>query len=686
MRIGIDVGGTFTDVVLVDDRTGELYFTKTLTTPPDLWVGVLTGIDKILRIAGARMSDVEYIVHGTTIGTNALLERKGSKTGLITTEGFRDVLEIGRVQRPAAALYNLFIDNPQPLVPRYLRRGVPERVDSRGNVVRELDEEAVRREAEFLRDQGVESIAVCFLFSFLNPAHERRAAEIIRSVHPDVYLSLSSEIAPEFREYERTSTTVINAYLQPIMHRYLTRLMAELRREYGEVDLRIMQASGGTMTAETASRLAVATVNSGPAGGARATAFIGQVARRPQLIGVDMGGTSFDICVTEDGAAKVTSEAKFDGFPVKYPMLDVNSIGAGGGSIAWVDQGGALNVGPQSAGAWPGPACYGRGGELPTVTDANLILGRLNPDYFLGGEMRLDLERARRAVETHVARPLGMSVEEAAAGIIRVVNAKMAKGISTNSVERGLDVREFTLLSFGGAGSLHAVELAMDLGIKTVIMPPVAGNFSALGLLVSDARHDFVRTMVVPVASADPAALTRAFREMEAEGVAALKAERFAEADIDVVWSADLRYEGQAYELNVPVDRKDLTPDDLRVIVERFHALHLRRYAYSSEDEPVQFINLRVTAVGRTPPVRLPEEAPDGNGALPAHAQKMTRPVYFEGSGFVEVPVFERDRLRAGNRIPGPALVEERISTLVIPPGATCYMDEHRNLVVNVGG
>ncbi|MDR7402937.1 MAG: hydantoinase/oxoprolinase family protein [Armatimonadota bacterium] len=681
----MDVGGTFTDVVLVDDGTGEFFYTKTLTTPPRLWEGVLQGLEKILRLAGRRMDEVDYVVHGTTIGTNALIERKGARTGLITTRGFEDVLEIGRVQRPKEALYNFFIDTPQPLVPRALRCGVTERVDAGGQVLTPLQEEEARAALEFLRRQGVQSLAVCFLFSFLAPAHERRVAELAAECFPEGYISLSSEIAPEFREFERTSTTVINAYLQPIMKNYIRHLTLALEERYGRVDLRIMQASGGTITAAAAERLAVNTVNSGPAGGALAAAFVGGITGQQKLISVDMGGTSFDIGLIENGSPRATSEARFEGYPVKIPVIDIDTIGAGGGSIAWIDQGGALNVGPESAGAYPGPACYGRGGDRPTVTDANLVLNRLSADYFLGGEMRLDVERARRAVARHVAEPLGLGVEEAAAGIIRIVNAKMAKGISVNSVEKGFDVREFALVAFGGAGPLHACELAADLGMRTVVVPLLCGDLSALGLLVSDARHDYVRTLVKNLPELDCGLLDRYFRELEEKGIAQLREENFRSGEMELTWSLDMRYEGQSYELNVPLDRRErLGPGDLAAAAERFHRLHQRLYAYSSREETLQVVNLRVTALGKTPPVRFPAlELRPGDGR---QARKEARPVYFAGRGMVETPVYERDLLQPGDVVRGPAVVEETISSTLLIPGARCTVDAYRNLVIRMGG
>ncbi len=682
MRLGIDVGGTFTDVVLIDDRSGRIHYTKVLTTPRNQAEGVIQGIERILETTATSMADVEYMVHGSTIGTNALIERKGAKTGLVTTEGFRDVLEIARIERPDAGLYDMTVDLPEPLVPRYLRVEARERVGADGRVVIPLDEDSVRQAVAYLKQEGVESVAVCLLFSFLNPAHEQRVREICQELYPEAYVSLSSEIAPEFREYERTSTTVLNAYLQPIVDRYLNSLVGQLRERYGHTDVRIMQASGGSMTVEVARRHAVHTVNSGPAGGVVAGSYVGRLVGDSQLITVDMGGTSFDIGLVDRGNPRVHSEGEFEGYPVKVPMVDVHAIGAGGGSIAWVDRGGALNVGPISAGADPGPACYGLGGDAPTVTDANLLLGRLNPAYFLGGHMPLDPDLARRALEAHVARPLGISVEEAAHGIIRLVNANMVKGISVSSIERGYDVRDFTLVAFGGAGALHAVELAEALGMKKVIVPPYPGTFSALGLLVSDTRHDYVQTVALHEREATPEALLDIFLRLERQGLEQLREERVPEEHIEVVWSADLRYEGQSYELNTPVvhSGRQLTAEDVVATVRRFHELHRRVYEYASEEESVEFVSLRVTAVGRVPAVSL--SAGDMADADPSPALKERRPVYFAGAGFVPSPIYDRARLRPGNVIVGPCLVEEVASTTVITPGSWARVDEYGNLII----
>jgi N-methylhydantoinase A len=684
MRISIDVGGTFTDVVLIDDATGQIHYTKVLTTHHNLAEGVIAGIDRILQMVAISFDQVDYLVHGTTIGTNALIERKGARTGLITTEGMRDILDIGRIERPDAGLYDIFVDTPQPLVPRYLRREVKERVSAEGAVVIPLDEGTARQEVRFLKEQAVESIAVCFLFSFRNPAHEQRVREICQEMFPGATVSISSEIAPEFREFERTSTTVISAYLQPVLDRYLDNLEGQLKARYGQVDLRIMQASGGSMTTEDARGRAVNVVNSGPAGGALAAAYVGTLSGDEQIIGVDMGGTSFDIGLIDRGEPRVAPESQFEGFPVKIPILDVHAIGAGGGSLAWVDQGGALNVGPESAGSEPGPACYGLGGERPTVTDANLVLGRLNADYFLGGEMKLYPQLAGKAIQEHVAKPLGVSLEEAASGIIRVVNANMVRGISVSSTERGFDVREFALLPFGGAGPLHAVELAEDLGMSRVVIPMYPSTLSAVGLLVANTRHDYVTTMAKSQEDLVPGEVLAAFKELEAQGRAQLEAQNVPDDLTEIQWSADIRYAGQSYELNTPVTRQEtLTQADLDEVIDRFHQLHYRIYAYGSAEETVEFINLRVGAIGKVPKVSFTRR--EKAGSDPRAASKGSRSVYYPAHGFMDTPVYERDLLQPGNVINGPCLVEEIASTSVLTPGARGTVDEYGNIIVELG-
>lgn len=683
MRIGIDVGGTFTDIVLIDDQSGRVHYTKVLTTHGDLAQGVISGIDKMLSMVESSFDQVEYMVHGTTIGTNALIERKGARTGLLTSDGMRDVLEIGRIERPAAGLYDIFVDTPLPLVPRYLRLDVVERVGADGEVVVPLDEGSAREAIRFLQDQAVESIAVSFLFGFRNPAHEERVKEICKEMFPEAAVSISSEIAPEFREFERTSTTVINAYLAPVVERYLDNLEGQLLQRYGDVDLRIMQASGGCMTTDMAKHRAVNIVNSGPAGGALAAAYVGRLTGDDQVISVDMGGTSFDVGVIDHGEPRVAPESQFEGYPVKIPILDVEAIGAGGGSLAWVDQGGALNVGPESAGSDPGPACYGLGGERPTVTDANLVLGRLNADYFLGGEMKLYPDLAEKAITKYVAEPLGVSLEEGASGMIRVVNANMERAISVNSTEKGFDVREFALLPFGGAGPLHAVELAEDLAMKKVIVPPYAGTLSAVGLLVANTRYDYASTVAQSEEELTAEELLTVLQEIEARGRAQLRAQNVQDEKIEIIWSADLRYEGQSYEINTPVVRKDsFTKADVEEIVNRFHDLHYRIYAYGSVDEKVEFINLRVAAIGKVPEVSLVHTgAGDGDAEV---ARKGTRSVHFPSTGFIDAAIYDRALLSPGHVVSGPALIEEVASTTVITPGLKGSVDEYGSIIVRL--
>jgi N-methylhydantoinase A len=681
MRIGIDVGGTFTDVILVDDRTATFHYTKTPTTHHDLAEGVLKGLAEILDIAQVSMDAVDYVIHGTTIGTNAIVEGKGAKIGLITTAGFEDVLEIRRVARPKEAAFDFGADNPPPLVPRYLRKGVPERINSKGEELVPLEEDRVYEILDHFRAHRVEAIVVSLLFSFLNPDHERRIAEICSRVLPDVPVSLSSEICPEFREYERTCTTVMNGYLGPVIKGYMDNLTSRLKAAYGEVTLHIMQSNGGTMTADIAKNHASHLINSGPAGGAIAAAFVSRLTGNEMAVGADMGGTTFDISIIDKNLPKTTTWGGVTNYPIKLPMVDLKTIGAGGGSIAWVDEGGVLNVGPRSAGSNPGPACYGWGGESPTVSDSNLVLGRLNPDYFLGGKLPLYPERAREAVRKNIADKMGISVEEAAMGIIRIVNANMAKGISGNSVERGYDLREFALVTMGGAAALHAADIAGDLNMARVVVPPMSGNFSALGFIVADIQHDYVRTFARKHHEIAPAELLGNFREMEEAGTRQLVAEKVALEDIEISWSADLRYEGQSWELNAPIrTARELNPEDIRKIVADFHALHQQVYSYSEPNEVVEFVNLRVRVRGKNPPLSLSREKT--SPFVLEGGWKHRRAVYFEPGGWRETPVFEREDLAAGSLLTGPCLIEETISTALIPPGFHGIIDEYRNIII----
>ncbi|HSH69343.1 MAG TPA: hydantoinase/oxoprolinase family protein, partial [Deferrisomatales bacterium] len=661
MRIGVDVGGTFTDVVFVDQKTGRFEYAKTPTTHHDLARGVLIGLGEILATAGVSVAEVEYVIHGTTIGTNAIVEGKGARVGLITTAGFEDVLEIRRVARPQGATYDFQVDNPPPLVPRSLRKGVEERVGSRGEVVTPLDEASVEAVAAFFREDGVEAVSVSLLFSFLNPEHETQVRDVCARVMPDVRVSLSSEVCPEFREYERTCTTVMNSYLGPVIARYFDDLSRQLRETYGPLRLHIMQSNGGSMTVDFAKDHCAHLINSGPAGGAIATAYVSRLTGNPMAIGADMGGTTFDISIIDGGMPKTTTWGGVTDYPIKLPMVDLKTIGAGGGSIAWVDEGGILQVGPRSAGSEPGPACYGWGGTEPTVSDANCVLGRLNPGYFLGGKLPLYPDRARQAIETQIARRMHLSVEDAALGIIRIANANMAKGISGVSVERGYDLRDFALVGLGGAVALHIVEIAEELTIGSIVLPPMSGNLSALGMVVADIQHDYVRTLALGQEQLDPAVVAASFRDLEDLSFAQLLQEGVSPERIEILWSADMRYEGQSWELNTPVPRTpELGEAELTEMIDRFHSLHQQTFSYSDRSAAVECINVRVRAFGRNLAPALPQRPHTGSLV---GAAKGSRPVYFGGSGYRDTPIYERDRCGAGAAIRGPCIIEEKIST-----------------------
>ena len=681
MRVGIDVGGTFTDAILVDEKRGRLLCTKTPTTHHDLAQGVLVAFEEILEIAGVSAKDIDYIIHGTTIGTNAVIEGKGARVGLITTAGFEDVLEIRRVARPKEAAFDFGADNPPPLVPRYLRKGVTERVNSKGKIVVPLDENSVFEVIDFFRDQKVDALVVVLLFSFLNPCHERRVAELCRECLQSIPVSISSEICAEFREYERTCTTVMNGYLTPVIAQYMDHLTRRLKEKYGNLTLHIMQSNGGTTSAQAAKTHSAHLINSGPAGGAIATAFISRLTGNEMAVGADMGGTTFDISIIDRGLPKTTTWGGVSEYPIKLPMIDLKTIGAGGGSIAWVDEGGALHVGPQSAGSRPGPACYGWGGTLPTVSDANLALGRLNADYFLGGKLPLYPDLARRAIEIHVADKMGLTQEEAALGIIRIVNANMAKGISGNSMERGYDLREFVLVAMGGAAALHAAALAEELNMAKVIAPAMGGNFSAIGLTVADIQHDYVQTFARRADHLDPGEVMKVFKDMEAEGIRQLGEEKVPGERIEISWSADLRYEGQSWELNIPISRANhLDRESVRTITGTFHDRHQEVYSFSEPMGVIEFVNLRVRVKGKNPAFSLPKEEipPRASFAQPKGGRK----VYFEEIQWQEIPVFERDDLPCGARVAGPCIVEEQISTILVPGGCAAFIDGYRNILI----
>ncbi|MBI3978233.1 MAG: hydantoinase/oxoprolinase family protein [Chloroflexi bacterium] len=676
-RLGVDVGGTFTDLALFDEASGRIAIGKVPSTPENSAVGVVHGVERLLRQEGVGPTDVAFFIHGTTVATNTLLTLTGARVALITTAGFRDVLHIARQTRPK--LYDFWARRPPPLIPRDLRFEVPERIVATGEVLRPLDEAAVAGVVRQIRALDVEVVAVCLLHAYVNAAHERRVRQIVLAEIPGAYVTLSSDVLPEFREYERMSTVVINAYVMPKVDRYVDNLEDRLRALGIRSDLYIMQSNGGVITARTAREMSARTVLSGPAGGALAAVFLSKLTGRGNLVTNDMGGTSSDICLIHQGQPRYTTESAIGGYPIKLPMIDINTIGAGGGSIAWIDAGGALRVGPQSAGADPGPVCYGRGGTQPTVTDANLVLGRLNPGYFLGGEVGLDLAAARTAIADQVARPLGLSVEEAAEGIVRVVNANMVRGIRVVSVERGYDVREFALVAFGGAGPVHAADLAVELGLPEVIVPLNPGITSAIGMLAADVRHDYVRTFVAPADAVDAAALSAAFADLEAQAVHQLQREGTPDDHIVLIRTADVRYQRQAYELSIPVADGVLSAAEVERIVALFHQEHDRAYGYHRLDHGVELVNVRLTALGRLPHVAVQEAPHDGHGALDAF--KGSREVYF-GGRWVQTPLYERARLSQGAAIDGPAIVEQLDSTTVVLPGQSATVDPYGNLLI----
>ena len=657
-RIGVDVGGTFTDLMVLDARTGAVHALKTPTTPTDPSEGLLAGIAEAAERLGFEPGEVGFILHGTTIATNAVLERKLPDGALIANKGFADVLEIGRHVRREP--YTLKPTPQTVLVPRDRRYGVEGRMLWDGSVETPLDEDAVAGVGRTLSETGIGAVAVAFLHAYRDPAHERRAAEILAKAAPGIPVSLSSEVSPEIREFERVSTTVLNALLMPVVRIYLERLETGLRDAGLEARLYLVQSNGGVTTPAQAARLPVRLLLSGPSGGAVAAAALARTLGQPNLVAVDMGGTSFDVSVVRDGESTVVTEGEIDGLPVRLPMVEMRTIGAGGGSIASVAAGGALSVGPKSAGADPGPASYGKGGGEPTVTDANVVLGRLDPDFFLGGALKLDAGLARAAVAERIAAPLGLGVEEAAEGILAVVNAHMASAIKLSLFEKGADPRDFAIAAFGGAGGLHAVSLAEELEMAEVVFPRDPGTFSARGILTADIAHDVARSRLLDADEDALPVLAGLAGELVAEGHALLAADGIAEDARHIRLAADMRYRGQAYELLVPWG--DAKPDgpSLARLVADFHDLHRARYAHADSGAPVEIVTLRAVARGLLPkPVITPPDAMDPG-------PKGERRVWIAG-GWRRVPVYDRDRLPEA--VEGPAIVEEPHATLLVPHG-----------------
>ena len=680
VRVAVDIGGTFTDATLIDEQSGAVSIAKVLTTPGDPSEGFMQAVERALADGNVEAAQVGFVVHATTVATNAIIEGKIARGGFVTTDGFRDLLEIARQVRPS--LYDTQFEKAKPLVPRDRAVTVAERLGPAGEVLRLLEEDSVRAAAEILRREEVETVAVCLLHAYVNPEHELRVGAILAEELPGVPVSLSAEVAPEFREYLRASTTVINAVIRPVVERYLQRIESRLADAGVRAKLLVMQSSGGVFSSEAARTRPVFMVESGPAAGVIASAHLGETLGRPDILSFDMGGTTAKVGLIQDGQPSVTKNynvgghagagiggMSLSGYPVRTPVVDLVEIGAGGGSIAWVDSGGLLRVGPQSAGADPGPVCYRRGGTEPTVTDANVVLGRLNPDYFLGGEIGLDVEGARRAIEDRCAKPLGLDVTEAANGIVEIANAAMVNALHLISVQRGYDPRDFVLFGFGGAGPVHANALARDAEMPTLLIPRSPGIFSATGLLTTDLKLDTAVTVMRRVDDLDAEEVEATFTELEESGRGELEREGLVGEAMSFVRKIDLRYVGQSFELTIPAG------DDL---LERFHAEHDRTYGFAAPEEPVEVVSLRLTSVGTI--AKPPARPLDAGGEAEA---KEHRPVYFaEMDGYIDCPIYDRYALPAGASFAGPAVVEEFDSTTVLHPGFTVRVDVGGNLVI----
>jgi len=691
-KIGVDVGGTFTDLILETEVEGEsrVYVHKVPSTPEDQSQGVLKGINEICRMGGVSPADVKLVVHGTTIATNITLEHTGAEVGMLTTRGFRDILHIARHKRPHN--FSMQFDVPwqsKPLVKRRNRIPISERLlPPSGEVDTALAEDEVRAAAELFRTRGIEAVVIAFLFSFLNNAHERRAKEIIQEMLPDAYVCCSSEVVDVIREYERFSTTAMNAYVGPKTAYYLRNLERSLKQEGFDAQLRIMQSNGGIGTVDTCSEKAVTILTSGPAGGVIGGRWAGALSGVDNIITVDIGGTSADISTIPSGEIKIKNprDTYVGDYPILAPMIDLTTIGAGGGSIAYIDEGGAFRVGPRSAGADPGPVCYAKGGTEPTVTDAQVVLGRLDADKLLGGDLAADRDLARKAIEDKIAAPLGLSVEEAALGIIKIINNNMALAIRANSVARGLDPRNFALMPFGGAGPLHGVALARVVSAKEVIVPPAPGITAAVGLLVTDMQYEFTRSVLSILNEADQKTLDNV--NVHIEKLEQLCRERLLADGVPpekhrFVKIAECRYQGQGFELRADMPSGPLTPENKDVVMENFHQQHRQDYGYAFEGSLVEIVTLRVVGVAEVKSLEWPKLATtDGAGIEDAYL--FSRPTTFDDGQTLDAPRYARSKLRADDQVTGPAIIIQHNSTTLVPPGSTARVHESGNLHVSV--
>jgi len=675
-RIGVDTGGTFTDVALISEETGETFITKVPSTPENSSIGVLNGLKQIVQETGIKFQDLNFFIHGSTVATNTLLERKGAKTILLTTKGFKDILQIGRQTRPK--LYDLRARNSEPLISRNMRWEINERTNAKGEIIEHVDEEEVISIAKKLKQMKVEAVAISFLNSFINPKNEINVKEILKIHAPNILVTVSSNVLPEIKEYERTSTVGVNAYVMPKMDFYLKYLKKSLSQLNISSDLYIMQSNGGVINTETAVSNPVRTMLSGPAGGVIAGTNIAKETGCMNMITIDMGGTSLDTALINDGTPQFTTSSEIEDYPIHVPMVEMHTIGSGGGSIAWIDSGGALRVGPSSAGANPGPVCYGKGGTEPTVSDANAILGRINPESILGGRMEIDIHSARKVVKKKIADPLGISIEEAAEGILKVINANVVKGIRVVSVEKGHDTRDFTLLAFGGAGPLHAGDVAKELGCKNIIIPPNPGVICSVGMLMADVRHDFVQSFIANLSNVRLENINQIVSNLYDKGYRELKNEGFSQEKTRFITSLDLRYKNQAYELNVELESIYITDKIIEKAIDQFHSNHSKIYGFNRMEEELEIVNIRLIALGLID--KLKKEMNEEYQAKQI-SPKEYRKVFFEGR-FFDTPIYEREYVCIGSNIEGPAIIEQLDSTVVIHPNQIAVVDSYNNLSI----
>lgn len=679
LSIGVDTGGTFTDLVLLDRAAGMLAIHKLPTTPDDPAAGILDGIETLLKTAGHEAGTIDLLVHGTTLATNAILQRRNAKAGMLTTTGFRDVLEIGRQRRPS--FYNLDVSKPVPPVTRDCIFEIPGRLDETGAEVAPLDTETVRGAVPALQAVGVEAIAICFMHAYANPAHEEAARDIVREMWPEVFVCTSTEVLREFREFERFASAGINASLLPVIDRYLERFSAGLASMGLKLPPLVMQSNGGCVSVATVRKAPINTFLSGPAGGVVATANLAAQADQPNLIAFDMGGTSTDVSLIRAGRTTKRGLVEMAGFPVRVPTLDIHTIGAGGGSIAWVDPGGLLKVGPQSAGADPGPALYGRGGTEATVTDANVLLGRLSGGALIGGAMSVYPEKSADALQ-RLGDTAGLDPVAAAAGIVEIVNVNMMGAVRVVTIERGEDPRDYALAAFGGAGPLHAAEVAREIGIRTVIVPPRPGLLSAVGLLDADRRGDFSVTRLLIASEDNLAAFIEGVAILTDRGEIWSAEERLETAGLDREFAVDMRYAGQAFELTLPLKTSDLDAGLLSDLTTEFHRRHKALNGYDMPEQPIEIVTMRLSLA--VPPQAYAPAALDAAATEVADAIAGHRDVWFPGSGFTATPVYDRARLGPGHRFAGPAIVEQTDSTTVVPPGAAVEIDGLGNILIHV--